>query len=166
MMLLIITFLVSNLWASKTNQCASFKIGKRRQLQDKKIAEFGLDDGIRTIHHCQEMLYLFLSLASMDLPMLVTYVGDKMRWCQDSNILAVVNIKSPTSLSPFEMLQTWVIASISLNVPWSQNVLGLIFKNLDQNVLFMKLPIMLRKVGAETSSESNSNRKRMCHCKC
>lgn len=56
MMLLIITFLVSNLWASKTNQCASFKIRKRRQLQDKKIAEFGLDDGIRTIDHCQEML--------------------------------------------------------------------------------------------------------------
>ena len=70
--------MVSNLWASKTNECASFKIGRRRQLKDKKIEEFGVDDGIRTIHHCQEMLYLFLNLASMDLPMLVTYVGVKI----------------------------------------------------------------------------------------
>ena len=73
MMLLIITFLVSNLLASKTNECASFKIGKRRQLKDKKIAEFGLDDGIRTIHHCQEMLDYFLLHYSM-------YVGDELYW--------------------------------------------------------------------------------------
>ena len=56
-MLLLITVLLSNLFASKTDQCASFKIGKRRQLQSEIIAEFGLEDGIKTIHHCQEMLY-------------------------------------------------------------------------------------------------------------
>ena len=57
MMLLLITILLSNLFASKADQCASFKIRKRRQLQGEKIAEFGHEDGIKTIHHCQEMLY-------------------------------------------------------------------------------------------------------------
>ena len=60
-MLLLITVLLSNLFASKTDQCASFKIGKRRQLQGETIAEFGLEDGIKTIHHCQEMLHLLMS---------------------------------------------------------------------------------------------------------
>ena len=60
-MLLLITVLLSNLFASKTDQCASFKIGKRRQLRGEKIAEFGLEDGIKTIHHCQEMLHLLMS---------------------------------------------------------------------------------------------------------
>ena len=57
MMFLLITVLLSNLFASKTDQCALFKIRKRRQLQGEKIAEFGVEDGIKTIHHCQEMLY-------------------------------------------------------------------------------------------------------------
>ena len=60
-MLLLITVLLSNLFASKTDQCASFKIGKRRQLQGEIIAEFGLEDGIKTIHHCQEMLHSLMS---------------------------------------------------------------------------------------------------------
>ena len=45
-------------------------------------------------------------------------------------------------------------------------MLGSIFENLGRNVLFTKLPIMKRKVGVETSSEPNSDRKRMYHCKC
>ena len=58
MMLLLITVFLTHLFASKTDQCASFKIGKRRLLQDEKIAEFGLKEGIKTIHHCQEMLQI------------------------------------------------------------------------------------------------------------
>ena len=57
MMLLLITVFLTHLFASKTDQCASFKIGKRRKLQGEKIAEFGLEHGIRTIHHCQEKLH-------------------------------------------------------------------------------------------------------------
>ena len=56
MTFLLLIVLLSNLFASKIDNCASFKIGKRHQIQGEIIAQFDLKDGIRTVYHCQERL--------------------------------------------------------------------------------------------------------------
>ena len=57
-MLWLLAILLTNLFAKKLDQCASFETGKRRQFQGEIISKFDSNAGIRTAYHCQEMLQI------------------------------------------------------------------------------------------------------------